>query len=163
VSYTHKHNEANGEENHDGVAENYSDNYGIERPSDDPAVESLRKRQIKNILATLILSRGVPMLLRGDEFRRTQRGNKNAYCQGNEISWYDWALLKHELETYDFTRAMIRMRKGFPFLSEERFYTSANVSWFNIHGTPPAWNSLDRTLGCHLQPDEYNDQICMLF
>lgn len=163
VSYTNKHNEANGEENHDGAAENYSDNYGIEGTSDDPAVESLRKRQIKNMLATLMLSRGVPMLLGGDEFRRTQRGNNNAFCQDNEISWYDWALLEHERETYDFTRAMIRMRKRFPFLSEERFYTSADVSWFNIHGKPAAWNSLDRTLGCHLHPDNYNDEICMLF
>ena len=92
VSYRHKHNEANGEDNRDGIDENYSENYGIEGQTDDPQIEATRKRQIKNLILTLFVSRGVPMLLGGDEFRRTQRGNNNAYCQDNEISWYDWTL-----------------------------------------------------------------------
>ena len=91
VSYRQKHNEANGENNHDGANENFSENYGVEGPTTDSRIESVRKRQIKNFLLTLFISRGVPMLLGGDEFRRTQRGNNNAYCQDNETSWYDWS------------------------------------------------------------------------
>ena len=92
VSYSRKHNEANGEGNRDGADENFSANYGVEGESADPAIEAVRQRQIKNFLLTLAISRGVPMLLAGDEFRRTQRGNNNAYCQDNETSWVDWSL-----------------------------------------------------------------------
>ena len=91
VSYRHKHNEANGENNHDGTNENFSENYGAEGETTDAEIESVRKRQIKNFLLTLLISRGVPMLLGGDEFRRTQGGNNNAYCQDNETSWIDWS------------------------------------------------------------------------
>ena len=96
VSYNHKHNEENGESNRDGANDNRSWNCGVEGPSDDPAVEKLRNRQVKNFLTVTMLSLGVPMILMGDEVRRTQRGNNNAYCQDNEISWFDWTLLsKH--------------------------------------------------------------------
>jgi glycogen operon protein len=98
VSYARKHNEANGENNRDGADENYSCSYGVEGETDDPEIEAVRKRQIKNLLLTLFISRGVPMLLGGDEFRRTQRGNNNAYCQDNEISWLDWTFLEHHQE-----------------------------------------------------------------
>ena len=94
VSYGGKHNLANGEDNRDGVVENFSSNYGVEGECDDPAVEAVRMRQIKNFLLTLAVARGVPMLLGGDEFRRSQRGNNNAYCQDNETSWIDWSLLQ---------------------------------------------------------------------
>src|SRR6202020_1520120 len=90
VTYNDKHNEANGEDNNDGSSDNRSWNCGFEGPSDDPAITALRLRQVKNILATLLLSLGTPMLLAGDEFGRTQKGNNNAYCQDNEISWLDW-------------------------------------------------------------------------
>ena len=163
VSYAHKHNESNGEDNHDGAEENYSANYGVEGASNNPAIESLRKRQIKNMLATLMLSRGVPMLLGGDEFRRSQLGNNNAYCQDNEVSWYDWSQLEQEREIYTFTRDMIRLRKRFPFLSVEQFYTAADVTWFNIRGELPDWSSAERTVGCHLHPVGYKDELCLLF
>src|SRR5690606_19909647 len=97
VSYKTKHNEANGEDNLDGLSENYSENNGAEGSSEDQAVEAMRLRQIKNMLTSLLVSRGVPMLLGGDEFRRTQSGNNNAYCQDNGTSWYDWSLAdRHE-------------------------------------------------------------------
>ena len=90
VSYNEKHNEANREDNRDGHDANYSWNHGVEGPTDDPAIVALRERQKRNLLATLLLSQGTPMLLGGDEFGRTQQGNNNAYCQDNEISWLDW-------------------------------------------------------------------------
>ena len=93
VSYNQKHNEANGEDNRDGADDNRSWNCGVEGPTDDPAVEKLRNRQVKNFLTVTMLSLGVPMILMGDEVRRTQRGNNNAYCQDNEISWFDWTLV----------------------------------------------------------------------
>ena len=163
VSYAAKHNAANGHDNHDGSDENYSANYGVEGPSDDPVIERLRKRQIKNMLATLMLSRGVPMLLGGDEFRRSQSGNNNAYCQDNEVSWYDWRLLETESEIYEFTRAVIDLRRRFPLLAEERFYAAADVSWFGLDGAPPDWGAPARTLGCHLHPPGYTDELCLLF
>jgi glycogen operon protein len=92
VSYNDKHNEANGEGNRDGINENLSWNCGAEGPTEGPAIEALRERQIKNFAAILMLSRGVPMFVAGDEVRRTQNGNNNAYCQDNEISWFDWRL-----------------------------------------------------------------------
>jgi len=163
VSYADRHNVANGEDNHDGSAENYSANYGVEGPSDDPAIEGVRKRQIKNMLATLMLSRGVPMVLGGDEFRRSQAGNNNAYCQDNEVSWYDWRLLETESEIYEFTRAVIGMRRRFRFLAEECFYSAADVSWFGLDGAPPDWTTIGRSLGCHLHPQGYTDELCLLF
>jgi isoamylase len=163
VSYAFKHNEVNDEGNRDGSDENYSANYGAEGPSDDPEIESLRRRQIKNMLATLMLSRGVPMLLGGDEFRRSQNGNNNAYCQDNETSWYDWSLLQEHRETYEFTRAVISLRRRFALLSEERFYTGDDITWFDEHDEPPDWNSLGHTLGCHLHPEGHSDELCLFF
>ena len=163
VSYAHKHNESNGEENHDGSNDNYSANYGIEGPGDDPVIDTLRQRQIRNMLATLLLSRGVPMLLGGDEFRRSQQGNNNAYCQDNEISWYDWRQLAQEQATYTFTQNMIHLRQRFSLLSEERFYTGEDVSWFNSEGASPQWEGNSRSLGCHLHPKGFPDELCLLF
>jgi isoamylase len=110
VSYEQKHNEANGEENRDGSNENHSWNCGVEGPTDDPAVEKLRKRQIKNFLATSLLSIGLPMIVMGDEVRQSQYGNNNAYCQDNEISWFDWNLLEKHAEIHRFTRLLIERR-----------------------------------------------------
>lgn len=139
VSYGRKHNEANGEFNLDGAYENYSANYGIEGPTDIPRIEIVRRRQIKNFLLTLFVSRGVPMLLGGDEFRRTQYGNNNAYCQDNEISWYNWEYLERYREIYRFTRAMIRLRREHPVLRREAFYTEAEIRWFGPEGHSPDW------------------------
>ncbi|HUH98704.1 MAG TPA: glycogen debranching protein GlgX, partial [Anaerolineales bacterium] len=134
VSYRDKHNGANGENNLDGTDANFSENYGMEGPAADAQVEAVRKIQIKNFLLTLLISRGVPMLLGGDEFRRTQRGNNNAYCQDNETSWYDWSFLQKHEEIFRFTCGMIAFRRGHPVLSREQFYSAAEVQWFGPQG-----------------------------
>jgi isoamylase len=110
VSYDHKHNEANGEDNSDGAGSNVSWNCGIEGPTDDPAIEELRNRQVKNFLTVTLLALGTPMILMGDEARRTQLGNNNAYCQDNEISWFDWRLLARYEDIYRFTKLLIAAR-----------------------------------------------------
>ena len=121
VSYNEKHNEANGEDGRDGHSENLSWNHGVEGPADDPDVLALRERQKRNLLATLLLAQGTPMLLAGDEFGRTQRGNNNAYCQDNEISWIDWDFGESGKELAEFTRKAIALRKSFPILRRSRF------------------------------------------
>ncbi len=110
VSYNQKHNEANGEDNRDGADDNRSWNCGVEGPTDDPAVEKLRNRQVKNFLTVTLLSLGVPMILMGDEVRRTQRGNNNAYCQDNEISWFDWTLVAKHADVHRFVTLLIARR-----------------------------------------------------
>jgi isoamylase len=139
VSYSRKHNDENGEFSRDGTDANYSDNCGVEGPSNDPAVENLRNRLIKNLLLTLFISRGVPMLLGGDEFRRTQRGNNNAYCQDNEVSWFDWSLLETHKEIHRFARGMIAFRRAHPVLRKEDFYSDADIKWFAPSGVNPGW------------------------
>ena len=151
VSYKQKHNDENGEFSRDGSDANYSDNCGVEGPSQDPAVESIRIRLIKNFLLTLFVSRGVPMLLGGDEFRRTQRGNNNAYCQDNEVSWFDWSLLEKHKEIYRFTRGMIAFRHAHPVLRRENFYTDADIEWFAPNGAPPDWaNQWQKSFACRI-------------
>jgi glycogen operon protein len=139
VSYTLKHNEANGENNHDGTNCNFSENYGAEGETTDAGIESIRKRQIKNFLLTLLISRGVPMLLGGDEFRRSQGGNNNAYCQDNETSWHDWNCLELHREIFRFTCGMIAFRLAHPVLSKEQFYTDTGIHWFGPQGGLPNW------------------------
>jgi len=144
VSYNQKHNNENGELSRDGSDANYSDNCGVEGPSENPHVESMRTRLIKNFLLTLFISRGVPMLLGGDEFRRTQRGNNNAYCQDNDVSWFDWNLIEKHKEIRRFTRGMIAFRRAHPVLRREEFYTDADIQWFGSNGGTPDWE--DRRL-----------------
>ncbi|MFJ8095153.1 glycogen debranching protein GlgX [Streptomyces griseofuscus] len=122
VSYNDKHNEANGEDNRDGESHNRSWNCGAEGDSTDPAVLELRGRQQRNLLATLLLSQGIPMLCHGDELGRTQRGNNNAYCQDNEISWVDWELTDEQRNLADFTRNLIALRAAHPVLRRRRFF-----------------------------------------
>jgi isoamylase len=150
VSYCRKHNEANGEGDRDGPPESYSDNYGIEGATPDPAIEATRGRQILNMLGTLLVSRGVPMVLGGDEFRRTQWGNNNAYCQDNETSWYDWTFLQSHQEVFAFVRDMLRFRKRHRVLREDAFYTEEEIQWFNPAGHIPLWGGPDQTLGCRI-------------
>jgi isoamylase len=155
VSYGDKHNEANGEHNHDGTDANYSANYGAEGASTDNQIESIRKRQIKNFLLTLLVSRGVPMLLGGDEFRRTQGGNNNAYCQDNETSWYDWRGLEQHSEIFRFTRGMLAFRRAHPILSEEQFYADGEIQWFGPHGGLPNWDDPKaKQFSCLIHEDE---------
>jgi glycogen operon protein len=111
----------------------------VEGPSDDPVVEGVRNRLIKTFLLTLFVSRGVPMLLGGDEFRRTQRGNNNAYCQDNEVSWFDWSLVEKHKEIQRFTRGMIAFRRAHSVLRREVFYTDADIKWFAPNGSIPDW------------------------
>jgi isoamylase len=139
VSYKQKHNDENGEYSRDGTDANYSDNCGVEGPSDDPVVEGMRNRLIKTFLLTLFISRGVPMLLGGDEFRRTQGGNNNAYCQDNEVSWFDWSKVQKHREIHRFTRGMIAFRRAHSALRREVFYTDADIKWFAPHGSIPGW------------------------
>lgn len=120
VSYNEKHNEANGEDNQDGESHNRSWNCGFEGPTDDPAINSLREKQKRNMLTTLFLSQGVPMLVAGDEFGRTQQGNNNAYCQDNEISWLDWT--KMDENQLDFTRKLIRLRREHPVFCRRKWF-----------------------------------------
>ncbi len=110
VSYNQKHNEANGEDNRDGTNDNRSWNCGVEGPTDDPAVETLRNRQVKNFLTVTMLSLGLPMILMGDEVRRTQHGNNNAYCQDNETSWFDWTLVAKHADVHRFVRLLNAQR-----------------------------------------------------
>ena len=123
VSYNEKHNEANGEDNRDGHSDNQSWNCGVEGPTDDPEIIALRERQKRNMLATLLLSQGTPMMLAGDEFGRTQNGNNNAYCQDNEISWVNWDFGEKEVELAEFVRKIIVLRQSFPILRRSRFLT----------------------------------------
>jgi len=163
VSYRDKHNEANGENNHDGTDANFSENYGAEGETTDAGIEALRKRQIKNFLLSLLISRGVPMLLGGDEFRRTQGGNNNAWCQDNETSWHDWSGLERHKEIFRFTRGMIAFRRAHPVLSKEQFYTDAGIQWFGPRGELPNWaDPKAKQFACLIHEDEQH-ALCLMF
>jgi isoamylase len=163
VSYKQKDNIENGELNRDGSDANYSDNCGVEGPSQDPAVEKMRIRLIKNFLLTLFVSRGVPMLLGGDEFRRTQRGNNNAYCQDNQVSWFDWSLLEKHKEIHRFTRGMIAFRRAHPVLRKEKFYTDEDIKWFAPDGATPHWaDPWQKSFACLILGDTEPD-LFLLF
>jgi glycogen operon protein len=160
VTYRDKHNEANGEGNRDGDNNNHSDNYGVEGPTRRKDIESIRQRQIKNMISTLMLSQGVPMILMGDECRRSQRGNNNAYCQDNEISWFDWQLPEKNKDLVRFVRAMIKFRRAQPTVRRKHFLTGLppregalpDVSWFNSLGVAVDWQSEDLALIAVLTP-----------
>src|SRR5262249_43988834 len=121
VSYNHKHNWANGENNRDGWEDNLSYNHGHEGPTNDSHINALRQRQMRNYLTLLLMSQGVPFLTQGDEFGRTQQGNNNAYCQDNEISWVDWTLAEQNAGLLRFTKRMIALRKKYFARSREEF------------------------------------------
>jgi isoamylase len=141
VSYNDKHNEANGEGGNDGESNNRSWNCGAEGDTDDPGVLALRARQQRNLLTTLLISQGVPMIAHGDEMGRTQHGNNNVYCQDNEISWVDWRLDQEQRELFDFTRRLIKLRAEHPVLRRRRFFRGdtggtgeADAVWFRPDG-----------------------------
>lgn len=159
VSYNEKHNEANGEDNNDGESHNNSWNCGAEGETDDPVINALRAQQQRNMLATLLLSQGVPMLLAGDERNRTQRGNNNAYCQDNETSWLDWKLDPEARSLLQFTQQLIDIRKAHPALRRRTFFQGrsiqgedvADIEWYRPDGTRMSgdeWNNgLVRSIG----------------
>jgi isoamylase len=127
VSYDHKHNEANGEDNRDGSNDNHSCNYGAEGPSEDEELVVTRERQKRNFLLTLLCSQGVPMICGGDEIGRTQHGNNNAYAQDNEISWYDWEMDQHKEQLLEFTRRLVEMRRQHPNLHRRKFFQDRRI------------------------------------
>lgn len=176
VSYNNKHNLANGEDNRDGDNHNHSYNHGEEGPTDNPHIRGIRKRQVKNFIATLMLSQGVPMLTAGDEFFRTQQGNNNAYCQDNEISWIDWALAQEHADLVDFTRQAIAFRKEHPSLRRRSFLKGCipevdgcDILWVGADGKDPLWDTAE-CLGCILNgakqytgADKDKEHLLLLF
>ena len=152
VSYNHKHNEANGENNRDGGDDNRSWNCGVEGPTDDPAIEELRNRQVKNFLTTTLLSLGLPMFLMGDEVRRTQFGNNNAYCQDSELSWFDWSLVEKHKDIHRFVRLLIArrlMRDEGPErdrLTLNQLLSSAVKEWNGIKLHQPDWRDCSHSV-----------------
>jgi glycogen operon protein len=158
VSYGRKHNEANGERNLDGQNENYSWNCGVEGPTADADVNALRRRQAKNLMATLLLSQGVPMLMAGDEFLRTQGGNNNAYCQDNETSWVNWELAEKNAESQRFVRELIGLRRRHPALRRPTFFRGPgpkggpgpDVIWHGTEPGKPDFSATSRTLALAL-------------
>ncbi|HMP60915.1 MAG TPA: glycogen debranching protein GlgX [Gemmatales bacterium] len=152
VSYELKHNERNGEENRDGANDNYSWNCGIEGPTIFPAIESLRNRQVRNMLAVTLLSVGVPMILMGDEVRRTQRGNNNEYCHDDENSWFDWDQLKQHADVHRFVKLLIarRLRRGTGHerqrLTLNQLIARAQKSWHGVKLHQPDWNDWSHSI-----------------
>ncbi len=152
VSYNQKHNEMNGEDNRDGMNDNRSWNCGVEGPTDDPAVESLRNRQVKNFLAVTLLSLGLPMILMGDEVRRTQHGNNNAYCQDNETSWFDWNLVGKHADVLRFVsllnarRLLGAVAPEEPHLSLNQLLQKAHRTWHGVKLGQPDWSDTSHSL-----------------
>ena len=146
VTYNQKHNEANGEENRDGSNDNLSWNCGAEGPTDDPAIETLRNRQVKNFFALELLAAGTPMLLMGDEVRRTQQGNNNAYCQDSEISWFDWSLLDRHADIHRFVQLLNAFRQRRDVVTEKgklslnQLLQLAKIDWHGVRLNSPDWS-----------------------
>lgn len=165
VSYDQKHNEANRENNRDGTDANYSWNCGVEGPADDPAIEALRVRQIKNFLVIMLFSQGTPMLLMGDEVRRTQKGNNNAYCQDNETGWFDWDLVEKNSALLRFFRDLIRFIQSRPIFSEEKLWATTNsnhrphINWHGVELNKPDWSDNSHSLAFTLHHPESDEHL----
>jgi len=158
VSYNGKHNEENGEANHDGSDHNVSFNYGFEGDAPNPKIDAIRIRQIKNLTLSLLVSLGTPMLLMGDEIRRTQKGNNNAYCQDNEISWMNWDDRRRHEEVFRFVREMIRFRSCHKAFQRPEFLTgrvesshsAPDITWYDENGLAPDWSKMDQFIAYRL-------------
>ena len=163
VSYNHKHNLENGEKNRDGHDHNFSWNCGVEGPTNDRQIEKLRTRQVKNLLTVLMLSQGTPMLLMGDEVRRTQHGNNNAYCQDNPTSWFDWDLVNKEKELLSFTRKLVQFNLSHKFFQEKYYWNgredhqASRVFWHGIKAFEPDWSEHSHALAYTLFNRYYDD------
>jgi len=175
VSYEHKHNEENGEDNHDGSDQNLSSNSGIEGPTNDGLVNALRWRQVKTFTTILMVSHGVPMILAGDEFGRTQQGNNNAYCQDNPISWIDWRLAEKNAGLLRFFRKVIALRNEHPVFRRSHFLTGEDtnfdqhpdVSWHGLEVGKPDWSQDAKVLtfvldGSELPHEKRDDDFCVI-
>jgi glycogen operon protein len=169
VSCDHKHNQANGEDNRDGANDNFSWNCGHEGPTDEPAVEALRNRQVKNFLATTLLSVGVPMILMGDEVRRTQHGNNNAYCHDNQTSWFDWALVEKHPDVLRFARLLIEQRALRPFEHERERLTLSQVianarkGWHGTRLDRPDWGDWSHSVALTVELRGANLLVHLIF
>jgi glycogen operon protein len=164
VSYATRHNHANGEQNRDGAGEEFSSNHGVEGPTRDPETIALRARQTRNLLTTLLVSQGTPMLLAGDEFGRTQRGNNNPWCQDNEVSWIDWGLLEENASLHRFVRTLLRFRRSHHSLHRSEFLLGfdapvghdtpgyTRVRWHGIEPGQANWDDNNRLLCMMLTP-----------
>jgi glycogen operon protein len=169
VSYNEKHNEANGEDNNDGADDNASWNLGAEGPTDDPGINALRERQKRNFIATMLVSQGVPMLCGGDEISRTQGGNNNAYCQDDEISWYDWNLDETKSQLLEFTSKLVAFRRAHPNLHRRKFFqdrsikheNAADILWLRADGAEMAEDEWSqgwlKTIGLYLNGSTIGD------
>jgi glycogen operon protein len=156
VSYSHKHNEANGEDNRDGADDNRSWNCGVEGPADDEKIEALRNRQVKNFLAIELLAAGTPMLLMGDEARRTQRGNNNAYCHDNDTSWFDWRLVERHADIQRFVQLLNAFRQRRDLATDSRLSLNqlldkARIRWSGVTLGCPDWSHDSRSLAITLE------------
>ena len=156
VSYNGKHNDENGEGNRDGSDSNWSYNHGYEGPTLNPVIEKMRNRQMRNYMLTLLISQGTPMLLGGDEFRRGQQGNNNAYCQDNDISWFDWGNCDLNSALVSFTRKAIGLRKNHPVFHRTEFFKGnmagkqPDIQWYAADGSNPDWSKISRFLAFRL-------------
>lgn len=166
VTYNHKYNLANQEFNRDGSDANYSWNCGLEGPSHDPAIEHRRRQQIKNFLTLLFMSQGTPMLLMGDEVRRTQRGNNNAYCQNNEISWFDWTALEREQDLLRFTQGLIQLIQGLKVFRlnhllrvTSSWHHEPHLVWHGCHLGQPDWSDHSHSLAFTLRYPDAGEQL----
>ena len=162
-SYEERHNEGNGEDGKDGGPDNLSCGYGVEGETDDIDVLTVRRRQIRNFLATLLLSQGVPMILAGDEVLRTQKGNNNAYCQDNEISWFDWSPGKERGFMAGFCRRLISFRREHPSFRCPEWRENPDIRWFEADGSEVAWDSDRPTLGLFLRGTPQDSDFCLFF
>ncbi len=178
VSYKDKQNLANGEDNRDGDNHNISDNYGVEGPTRKKGVSTIRSRQVRNMLATLLLSQGVPMLVSGDEIRRTQKGNNNAYCQDNDISWFDWRLVNKHSDLLRFVKSLIQFRLNQPTVRRISYLTGkpldgrqiSDVSWYSESGAPLNWSQQDLSMVAYIaapsrldDPEGAGRDVVMMF
>jgi glycogen operon protein len=162
VSYNGKHNNANGEDNRDGSNDNDSWNCGWEGPADDPGVNALRRRQVKNAVAMLFVSQGVPMLLMGDECGRSQGGNNNSYCHDDEVSWLDWSLRQHNAELFTFVQRCVAFRRAHPVMRKRSAVQqivgeSAAVTWHGVRAWQADWADWSRVLAFMLSGGPYRD------
>ncbi len=165
VSYNEKHNLANGEQNRDGMSQNDSWNCGVEGPTDDPQIEALRARQVRNLLTLLVLSHGTPMLLMGDEVRRTQLGNNNGYCQDNQLSWFNWGDTIRAQDLLRFTRGLIQLRRSYGIFADERFWGEPDATrliWHGIRPYEPDWGNASYSLACELFATQGGEQLYII-
>jgi glycogen operon protein len=165
VSYDYKHNQANGEDNRDGNDQNDSWNCGVEGPTDDPQIEALRQRQIRNFFTILLTSQGQPMFLMGDEVRHTQQGNNNAYCQDNEISWFDWNQADTHTDLLDFVRGLLNFRQNSELYRDQRYWFErggTDIHWHGVHLGQPDFGENSHSLAFELTHSEVQEHLYVL-